>query len=294
MSRHWSRGILPYLYVAPTVVSTLVFVIYPFLANFYYSVVQWDGFGPKRFVGLANFAELSRDPRFWAALATNLIYFVYIVVIPIVLGLLIASVIGRAKVRGLRAYQTIYFIPQVVAPIALGVIFRWVYAPLFGIVNGLLQAVGLRHLARPWLGAPETATTAVGIIGTWAWFGFCVILFVAGIQKIDEHLYEAAKIDGAGAVRQFWHITLPDLRFEVVVALIMATVQSLGGYIFSVVRVTTNGAYGTRPVGLYAYQLAFVEGRVGYASAVMLVLTALIMGIAALGRMLGEGREAAP
>src|SRR5690606_25435418 len=117
MKRHWSRGSLPYLYFAPTVFSTLVFVIYPLLANFYYSVVQWDGFGPKRFVGLANFAELSRDPRFWAALATNLIYFVYIVVIPIVLGLLIASVIGRAKVRGLRAYQTIYFIPQVVAPI---------------------------------------------------------------------------------------------------------------------------------------------------------------------------------
>lgn len=293
MRGHWSRGILPYLYVAPTIVSTLAFVIYPFLANLYYSLVEWDGFGPKRFVGLENFAALARDSRFGSALATNLIYFAYIVVIPILLGLLIASIIGRAKVRGLRAYQTIYFVPQVVAPIALGVIFRWVYAPLFGIANNILQIVGLRHLVRPWLGNPETATAAVGLIGTWAWFGFCVILFVAGIQKIDEHLYEAAKIDGAGALRQFWHITLPGLRFEVVVALIMATVQSLGGYIFSVVRVTTNGAYGTRPVGLYAYQLAFVEGRVGYASAVILVLTALIMGIAVLGRMLVEGREAA-
>jgi len=294
MRTHGSRRILPYLYIAPTVVSTLVFVIYPFLANFYYSLVEWDGFGPKRFVGLANFAAMAGDPRFGAALVTNLVYFVYIVILPILLGLAIASVIGRAKVRGLRAYQTIYFIPQVVAPIALGVIFRWVYAPLFGVAKGILELIGLRHLVRPWLGSPETATTAVGIIGTWAWFGFCVILFVSGIQKIDEHLYEAAKIDGAGAFRQFWHVTLPDLRFEMVVALIMATVQSLGGYIFSVVRVTTNGAYGTRPLGLYAYQLAFVEGRVGYASAVMLVLTALIMGIAALGRVLGEGRGQTP
>jgi len=293
MRRHWSRRILPYLYIAPTVVSTFVFVIFPFLANFYYSVVEWDGFGAKRFVGFANFAELAQDLRFRSAAAANLVYFVYIVVVPILLGLLLASIIGRAKVRGLRVYQTIYFIPQVVAPIALGVIFRWVYAPLFGIFNGLLQLLGLRHLVRPWLGNPETATAAVGLIGTWAWFGFCVILFVAGIQKIDEHLYEAAKIDGAGALRQFWHITLPDLRFEVVVAMIMATVQSLGGYIFPVVRVTTNGAYATRPIGLYAYQLAFVEGRMGYASAVMLVLTAIILGVAVLARILGEGRETA-
>src|SRR5690606_23208040 len=101
--------------------------------------------------------ELAQDLRFRSALAANLVYFVYIVVVPILLGLLLASIIGRAKVRGLRVYQTIYFIPQVVAPIALGVIFRWVYAPLFGIFNGLLQLLGLRHLVRPWLGTPETA-----------------------------------------------------------------------------------------------------------------------------------------
>src|SRR5690606_12975955 len=183
--------------------------------------------------------------------------------------------------------QTIYFIPQVVAAIALGVIFRWVYAPLFGILNHLLKIVGLGQLQRSWLGAPETATVAIGFIGTWAWFGFCVILFVAGIQKIDEHLYEAAKFDGAGPTRQFFHVTLPDLRFEIVVAIIMSTIQSLGGYVFSVVRVTTNGAYDTRPIGLYAYQLAFVEGKVGYASAVVLVLTAIILSVSALSMLLG-------
>lgn len=288
MKPEWQRGITPYLYVAPTVVSTLVFVIYPFLANIAYSLTDWDGFGVKNFVGLRNFIDLARDERFRSALSVNLLYIVFVVIVPILLGLMIASVIGRSKVRGLRAYQTIYFIPQVVAAIAIGVIFRWVYAPLFGVLNHLLQLAGLRHLARPWLGGPETASVAIGLIGTWAWFGFCVILFVAGIQKIDEHLYEAAKLDGAGPARQFLHVTLPDLRFEIVVALIMATIQALGGYIFSVVRVSTNGAYGTRPIGLYAYQLAFVEGRVGYASAVILVLTMIILAVASLGMLFGE------
>src|SRR5690606_8796325 len=99
-----------------------------------------------------------------AALVTNLIYFGFVVAIPIVLGLVVASVIGRSRVKGLRVFQTIYFIPQVVAAIALGVIFRWVYAPLFGILNHLLKIVGLGHLQRSWLGAPETATVAIGLI----------------------------------------------------------------------------------------------------------------------------------
>lgn len=288
MRGHWTKGITPYLYIAPTVVSTLIFVIYPFLANIQYSLMRWDGFGAKEFIGLENFVTLWSDDRFKAALVTNLIYFGFVVAIPIVLGLVVASVIGRSRVKGLRVFQTIYFIPQVVAAIALGVIFRWVYAPLFGILNHLLKIVGLGHLQRSWLGAPETATVAIGLIGTWAWFGFCVILFVAGIQKIDEHLYEAAKLDGAGPTRQFFHVTLPDLRFEIVVAIIMSTIQSLGGYVFSVVRVTTNGAYDTRPIGLYAYQLAFVEGKVGYASAVVLVLTAIILSVSALSMLLGE------
>lgn len=289
--RRKSAAIVPYLYIAPTVGSALVFVIYPFLSNFSFSLFQWDGFGAKVFIGLKNFIDLASDERFIRAFQTNLVYFFFTVIVSILLGLAISSLIARGRLRGVRFFQSVYFIPQVVAAIALGTIFRWIYAPLFGVINHFLRIVGLEHLQRPWLGNPETATVAVAIIGTWAWLGFCIIVYVAGIQKIDENLYEASLLDGAKALQQFWYITLPDLRFEVVVTLIMATVHSLGSYIFAVTLVTTGGAYGTRPIALYAYQAAFVEGRVGYASAVVIVLTGIIFGVAGLSMFLLERKD---
>ena len=280
--------LLPYLYIAPMVVSTIVFVIYPFFINFSYSFVRWDGFGEKVFVGLHNFVQLASDERFWSAFQSNIIYLFFIVVLPIILGLFMASLLARNLSKSARFFQTIYFIPQVVATIALGTIFRWIYAPRFGVLNKLLELVGLGHLAKPWLGSPETAVVAVGFIGTWAWLGFSIIIFVAGIQKIDPCLYEASLLDGAGSIQQFFYITLPELRFEMPVVLIMTTVQCLGSFAFAVVQTTTNGAYGTRPIALYAYQLAFVEGKVGYASAVVVILTAILFGVALLNTFLGE------
>lgn len=281
---------LSYLFLAPTVVSTVVFVIYPFLANFFYSTVQWDGFGPKIFVGLRNFITLFQDERFWSAFGANFIYFIFVTALPLFFGLVVASIIARGQLAGTRFFQSAYFIPQVVTAIALGTIFRWIYAPLFGVLHQVLKIVGLERMSRPWLGTPETAVTAVGLIGTWAWLGFCIIIFVAGIQKIDQALYEAAILDGANSLQQFFYITLPDLRFEIAVVLVMTTVQCLGSFAFAIVSSTTGGAYGTRPVALYAYQLAFVEGKVGYASAVVVVLTVLMFAIAAISLLLGERR----
>ncbi len=283
--------LLPYLYIAPMAIVTFVFVIYPFFINFSYSFVQWDGFGEKVFIGLQNFVQLASDERFWSAFQSNIIYFFFIVALPIILGLFIASLLARSLSRGARFFQTIYFIPQVVATIALGTIFRWIYAPRFGVFNELLELIGLGHLTQPWLGNPKTAVIAVGFIGTWAWLGFCIIIFVAGIQKIDPCLYEASLLDGAGSVQQFFYITLPELRFEMPVVLIMTTVQCLGSFAFAVAQTTTNGAYGTRPIALYAYQLAFVEGKMGYASAIVVILTAILFGVALLNAFLGEKED---
>ncbi len=280
----------PYLFLTPTVVSTILFVIYPFLANFFYSTVQWDGFGPKVFVGGGNFVALFRDERFWSALVTNFLYFIFVTALPLFFGLVVASVIARGRLAGTRFFQSAYFIPQVVAAIALGTIFRWIYAPLFGVLHQVFKIIGWEEMSRSWLGTPETATTAVGLIGTWAWLGFCIIIFVAGIQKVDQALYEAAILDGANSLAQFRYITLPDLRFEIAVVLVMTSVQCLGSFAFAIVSSTTAGAYGTRPVALYAYQLAFVEGKVGYASAVVVVLTILMFAIAAASLFLGERR----
>ena len=286
-----TMNLVPYLYVAPTVALTVLFVLYPFFANFSYSFLRWDGFGERTFIGLKNFLTMLFDERFWSAFWTNLLYFLFIVVLPIALGLVFASIIARGRLRGTRFLQSAYFIPQVVAAIALGTIFRWIYAPLFGVLYQVCKVTGLERLARPWLGSATTAPIAIGLIGTWAWLGFCIIIFVAGIQKIDPYLYEASLLDGAGPVQQFFFITLPELRFEIRVVLIMTTVQCLGSFAFAVVSTTTGGAYGTRPIALYAYQLAFVEGKVGYASAVVSVLTVLTLSIAALAILLGEGRS---
>ena len=280
----------PYLYLAPTAILTVVFVIGPFLANIYYSLAAWDGFGPMRFIGLGNYIRLMTDARFHAALITNLTYVATSALIPTVFGLGLASMLARTRVRGMRIFQTVYFLPQVVSAIALGTVFRWIYAPHFGVLDHLLRVAGLQGWRRPWLGSPETAPLATGFIGTWAWLGFCVLIFVAGIQKIDEQLYEAAKLDGAGSWRQFRHVTLPELRFEIVVVLVITAIRALGGYVFALVSVTTGGAHGTRPIGLYAYQLAFVEGQLGYASAVVMALTLLILAVSGLSVLVGERR----
>jgi len=281
----------PYLYVAPALLVILVFLIYPLLSVVYYGSLDWDGLSAKVFVGASNFVRLGADPAFWTSLKTNLIYVGFFSFVPVVAGLVLSSVIGRVAVPAERAFRAILLAPQVIASVAMGIIFGWIFAPTFGVLNGVLAALGLAHLQEPWLGSPVLAPVSIGLVGTWLWVGFAVIVFFSGIKKVDEHLYDAAKLDGAGPLRQFLFVTVPQVRPEIVVVVIMTLVWSFGSSVFGIVVSISGGGYRTTPVSLYAYQLAFLQGRMGYGSAVIIVLMLVILALSALAYRLGEGRR---
>lgn len=284
-------ALTPYLYVGPTLLFVLLFLIFPLASVVWYSLVSWSGLGKMVFVGLGNFVKLFQDDKFWAAFSTNLVYVLFFSLIPTVFGLLLASLIGRSRIPGDRFFRAVLLMPQVIASVAMGVIFGWIFAPGFGVLNSFLRTIGLERLERPWLGDVILAPVAVGVVGTWLWLGFAVVIFGAGIQKIDEALYDAAKIDGAGSWRQFTAITFPALRAELVVVIVVTLIRAFGSGVFGIVVAITSGGYRTTPLALYAYRLAFVESKMGYGSAVVIFLMALIIILSGVTYAVGERRK---
>ncbi|MCB9103413.1 MAG: sugar ABC transporter permease [Anaerolineales bacterium] len=279
-SRGYKPGERPWtacLYILPGFIIYAVFVLWPILDTLRYSFYEWSGFSSPSFIGLDNYIKLYSDEIFRKALVNNLWFIVFYTVFPIVIGLFLTALMTRRRLPGMTLFRTGLFMPYVMAMVVVGVVWRWIYNPATGPLNQALRAVGLDALARPWLGDFDLALPAVGVVGTWVQFGFCMVLFIAGVQRIDEMLYDAAKLDGANEWRQFWHITLPGLRNEISVAMVTTLIAALR--IFDLVFVTTRGGPGneTMVVALHIYRNAFAINRVGYAAAIAVVLTIVIV-----------------
>jgi raffinose/stachyose/melibiose transport system permease protein len=269
---------LGWLYLAPGVLVYLVFVLYPIAETFRTSFYRWDGFSRNReFIGLQNYATLLGDRQFLPALSNNFMFIVFYSLLPILIGLFLTSLMGRQRLAGMSFYRAGLFVPQVISMVVVGVVWRWIFNPAFGPLNRFLTSIGVGVLAKSWLGDFTWALPAVGAVGTWVQYGFCMVLFLAGIQRISPDLYEAAQLDGAGELQQFRHVTLPGLRPEIVVALITTLIAALR--VFDLIFVTTRGGPGqqTLVVAFLVYRAAFELNRIGYAAAVATVLTVLIL-----------------
>ncbi|WP_225448255.1 carbohydrate ABC transporter permease [Streptacidiphilus sp. P02-A3a] len=283
------RRRIAYLYLAPALSVYTLFVALPWVHTVWLSFYTWDGVTLGTWDGLGNYRGVFTDPTMLAALEHALGFIVFFSFLPIAIGLPLAAVIGAAG--GKRRYpvsRAVLFLPQVVPLVAVGVMWRWMYAQN-GLVNQILGAVGLGSVTRAWLGDFTWAYVAVGLVGTWVMTGLTLVVFQAGIQKIDTSLYEAARIDGAGPVREFFAVTLPGLRADIGVALTVTVIAALAS--FDVVYVTTGGGPGTSTIvpGVLIYQLAFTDGRVGAACALAVVLSALIaLIVLAIGRLVRE------
>ena len=190
------------------------------------SLFQWDGVTPGHWVGLANYRSALTDPAVREAFGHSLVLVLFYSVLPITIGLLLTALVSHSRVRGGAAVRTIIFLPQVLAAVVIGVSWKWLYDPQ-GPLNDILGAVGLSSLEHSWLGDFSTALPAVGVIGTWVTTGLCLVLFVAGVQRIPLSRYEAARVDGAGPVREFFAVTLPGLRNELAVALSLTVITAL-------------------------------------------------------------------
>lgn len=269
-----------WIYLAPGLIIYLVFVFYPLLETLRTSFYQWDGFSTNRsFVGFSNYLKLFQDQQFFQALTNNIIFIVFYSIIPIIIGLFLASILGRKPIPGLTFFRTVLFLPQILSMVVVGVTWRWIFNPTFGLLNMTLRTLGLESLTKAWLGDFSWALPAVGSIGTWVQYGFCMILFLAGMQRIPGEYYEAAQLDGASELKQLLFITLPSLRPELSVALMTTIIAALR--VFDLVYVTTRGGPGdsTLVTGFLVYRAAFQQNRIGYAAALATVMTVIIFGI---------------
>jgi ABC-type sugar transport system permease subunit len=275
------------VYVAPALAVYGVFTLLPALHTVYLSLFDWDGIAEATWVGLGNYADVFTDPTLRASIVHALILIVFFSLLPVAIGLALVGLLAHRRARGLTVYRVLFFLPYVLPLVAVGVTWRWMYSG-DGTVNQILGAVGLDGLTRAWLGDFTLALPAIGLIGTWTLTGFCMTLFLAGAQKIDGALYEAARIDGAGPVQEFRAVTLPALRGEISLALIVTTIAALAT--FDIVFVTTNGAPADRTTvpGLLVYRLAFNDGQVGQACALAVVLTALVLLVVGVLRRLSR------
>ncbi|MFE3587674.1 carbohydrate ABC transporter permease [Streptomyces niveus] len=277
-SSHRRGAMRGYLYVLPALAVYVVFAVLPALHTAYLSLFDWDGVTLGSWVGLDNYREVFRNPVLLRSLVNALALVVFFSFVPILTGLLATALLSRYRRPGMGVYRLLFMLPQIVPLVAVGVTWRWLYGD-DGLVNEALRAVGLDGITRAWLGDFGTALIAVGLVGTWVLSGLCTMLFLSGVHKVDPSLYEAARLDGAGPVREFVSVTLPQLRGEVAIALTVTMVAALAS--FDIVYVTTNGGPGeqTTVPGLLVYRLAFSDGDVGLASALGVVLSCLILGL---------------
>ncbi|MBO0826363.1 MAG: sugar ABC transporter permease [Streptosporangiales bacterium] len=279
-----------YLYVLPALLVYGAFLLFPLVHSFWISLYDWNGQTLATWVGFANYVDIVRDAELRSAFGHALVLIFFYAVVPIVLALALTAAMSRARVRGLTFFRTALFLPQVVAMVVVATAWSAIYAPS-GVLNTVLQAIGLGALARPWLGDFTWALPSVGLIGTWVEIGLALVLFMAGVQRIPRELYEAARLDGAGPVREFFAITLPSLRGEISVALTLTIVAALRT--FDLVYIATHGGPGTATTvpAFQVYHRAFETNQVGSACAIGVTLAVVILLVTVLVNRLAEGRD---
>jgi raffinose/stachyose/melibiose transport system permease protein len=262
----------------PLAVYGLV-VIVPLAQSIQYSFYKWDGIGPSTWVGFDNYVTFLTDPVLRSTFSHVLVLIGFFSLLPIALGLLSAALLTRSKQPGMAVFRWIFFLPQVMTTVVIALVFKRIYAP-DGPLNEALRAIGLDSLTRTWLGDFTWALPSLGMIGTWVTFGFCMVLFIAGTSAIPPELYEAARVDGAGPVREFFAVTLPGLRGQLAVALTLTITASLRA--FDLVWITTHGGPGTSTLtpAVALYKAAFQNPQVGLAAAIGVVMGVLCLLIA--------------
>ncbi|MBD9650072.1 sugar ABC transporter permease [Ensifer sp. ENS09] len=250
-------------------------VLYPIADSLWLSLYDWDGLGPKTFIGLANYIELFDDDAFYTALVNNLLWLLFFLLAP-PLGLGLALLLNQT-VTGIRLYKSLFFFPFVLSQIVVGIVFSWFYAPDFGLLTALIKTLAGAQTAI--LADERFATYGIIAAGLWPQIAYCMILYLTGLNNINPELIEAGRMDGARGCRLFWHVVLPQLGPATFIAVVVTIIGSLRS--FDLVSImTAGGPYGsTRVLSFYMYEQALSEFgyRMGYGAAIAAVLFAIMM-----------------
>jgi raffinose/stachyose/melibiose transport system permease protein len=273
------RAVIDWLYIVPALAVYGFFVLQPLVLTVSYSFYDWDGVGPSEWVGLANYRKVIDDPDLYGAILHSFQLLIFFCAMPVLLGVVVASVLNRTDTgRFGTVARAVIFLPQIIPLVAAGIIWGLLLS-LRGVVNQLLGWVGLGGVTRAWLGDFDYALPAVGMIGVWVLLGFCTVLLQTGMAKIDTSLYEAARLDGASWWQELRAVTVPGIRREIGVCITVTAIAALAS--FDIVYVSTGGGPGnaTSVPGIQIYREAFLQRRIGVASALAVCLAVLVLAV---------------
>ncbi|WP_248924579.1 carbohydrate ABC transporter permease [Paenibacillus hamazuiensis] len=280
-----------YAAISPFYLLFAVFGVFPILFSLYLSFQKWDGIGEMKFNGLNNFHYMLTERLFWKSVGNTFLIWIYSTIPMLIFALVIAFLLNSAFVRFRGAYRIAYFLPNVTSIVAVAIIFSTLFANKYGLLNFVLTSFGLSPVQ--WLNNAFGIHLAIASMVIWRWTGYNAIIYLAGLQSIPTHLYEAARIDGASTAQIFFRITIPLLRPVILFTVITSTIGGMQLFTEPQVLVGNDGGVGNNgmTIVLYLYREAFVRNYFGYASAVGWGMFVIIVLFSAVNWMLTKEKE---
>ena len=269
-------------FVAPNLAAVLVFMAFPLGFSLYMSFQRWDLFTPPRFVGLANFRQLfGADPLFWIAVRNTAVFTVGTVLPTTLISLVVAAVLNW-KIRGIGLFRTIVFLPLAVSAVVMAVVWQFVFNTDNGLLNIMLGWLGVGPV--PWLIDPAWAMVSLCVVSVWKSVPFATVILLAAMQGVPDYLYEAARIDGAGAIRRFADITVPMIRGALSFVVVISVIGAFQAFDLVYVLTGSGGGpeTGTYVLGIMLFQQAFAFLDFGYASALAWIMFAVLLVLTVL------------
>lgn len=274
-----------WIYLVPGLALLTIIILIPLVWNTYLTFTSYRGIQPPEWVGLANWERLLADDTFWTSFQNSLAMIGAMVIIPTLLGLLLAAMlfdlIGKKFGARVASFlRATYYLPQILPTVIAAIVIGWILRPQDGALNTILESIGLGSLAHNWLGSPDTAMPSLMVVLVWVQIGYPIVIFMAALQRVDPELYEAAELDGAGWFQRFRSITVGMIRPEIFVVVLTCTIAALK--VFGPVYALTGGGPGTATIvpSYYAYSQFFQAQQVGYGATIATALTAVVAVVA--------------
>lgn len=262
--------------ILPVLLGLIIFFIIPFFQNIFYSFTDLNSFGIWKPIGLENYKELFKDPDFYLALKNTIKYTVFTVPLIVIISMSIANLLNK-NIKGVGVYRTLYFLPAVTMPAAVAMIWKWIYNGQYGLLNQVVMMFGGEP--RAWIADNDTAMWCIIVVGVWMGLGMNIVYFLAGMQSIPKQYYEAATLDGAGEIKQFFTITVPLIAPTLVFVITTSLIGSLQVFdiVFMMVSKGSPALKSTQTIVYLFYQSAVDFGRKGYGAAIATVLFIIII-----------------
>ena len=285
---NFHQVIAPLLFLLPNMLIFLLFIIVPAFQGLWMSTMKWGVFTEPAFIGLGNFQALLKDSVFWITFSNTLVYSVSVVTLLVVVSLILALLLKRNKLVGERVFRAAFYIPSLLSMIAVGIAWRFILGDEMGILNYVLRNMGGPGVH--WLTDGRLAMMSVILVSVWAGSGYYMVIFISGLQAIPVELYEAATIDGSSHWKTFWLITIPLLKSTLLVVIVLSTIASFKAYELIFAMTKGGPGYATKFIVQQVYQVAFMEDRMGYASAMSIVLM-LVIGVFTALQFVFSGKD---